>query len=306
MALLQLTPPKKPLQPGQQIAGMYEGIKISDELAFKKAVIKQLASIVAIESFYWLVQDSEHQPDCITYSNSDFHTACSLTEEQITILKKLPLTKKPTPLSLDIFPTKSQPLYISSQCNKTGLIHTLVVSVLNETTEYGEQTTDLLTLFLPHIIQASALQQLNAARISCSQPGSLYAICGSSGAIIEASESFETLLDQMGGQWLECICASAPGFIETDDVLCRTYLLHGFTCLEAMPLPDSFSVLTSKEKQVCFFLSKAYTNRAVAEQLGSSEKTIENQLTSIYKKSGVRSRAMLIHTIKTHSYTGTL
>lgn len=306
MALLQLTPPKKPLQPGQQIARMYEGIKISDELAFKQAVIKQLASIVAIENFYWLVQDSEHLSDCIAYTNSDFHTTCSPTKKQIATLKKLALAKRPTSLSQDIFPTKGQPLYISSQCNKTGLIHTLVVSVLNETTEYGEQTTDLLALFLPHMIQASALQQLNAARISCSQPGNRYAICGSSGTLIEASESFETLLDQMGGHWLECICASASGFIETDDVLCRTYPLHGFICLEAMPLPDSFSVLTSKEKQVCFFLSKAYTNKAVAEQLGSSEKTVENQLTSIYKKSGVRSRAMLIHTIKTHGYTGTL
>lgn len=104
----------------------------------------------------------------------------------------------------------------------------------------------------------------------------------------------------MKENWLENICTSAPGFIETDNVLCRTQQAHGFICLEAISLPDSFFVLTSKEKQVCFFLSKAFTNKTIAEQLGSSEKTIENQLTSIYKKLGLRSRATLIHTIKAH------
>ncbi|MBB1489214.1 helix-turn-helix domain-containing protein [Oceanospirillum sediminis] len=300
MALLQLTPSKKPLQPGQQIARIYERIQMQDEMAFKQAVIRQLDHVVAIECLYWLVWDSEQRFDCMTYSNSDSYTACSLTAEQIATLNKLPLAKRPTSLSQDIFPAKEQVCYISSQCCKTGRIHTLIVSVLNETTEHGKRTMDLLALFLPHLLQASTLQQLNTARANYSQPGSAYAICDSSGIFIEASQAFETILDQMKENWLENICNSAPGFIETDNILCRTQQAHGFICLEAMRLPDSFSVLTSKEKQVCFFLSKAFTNKAIAEQLGSSEKTIENQLTSIYKKSGVRSRAMLIHTIKDH------
>ena len=51
MALLQLTPPKKPLQPGQQIAGIYECIQIQYEEAFKHAVIKRLDDVAPLERF---------------------------------------------------------------------------------------------------------------------------------------------------------------------------------------------------------------------------------------------------------------
>ncbi|MCV6588168.1 MAG: helix-turn-helix transcriptional regulator [Marinobacterium sp.] len=75
-------------------------------------------------------------------------------------------------------------------------------------------------------------------------------------------------------------------------------LLDSFLAIEVLPLPAPFRQLTPREKQVCFYLGKALTNSAIARAMASSEKTIEHQLTSIYRKLGLRSRAMLIHAVQ--------
>jgi DNA-binding NarL/FixJ family response regulator len=41
-------------------------------------------------------------------------------------------------------------------------------------------------------------------------------------------------------------------------------------------------------------VAKGLTNRAIAQQLGKSEKTVRNQLSTIFDKLGVESRAQAI------------
>lgn len=58
--------------------------------------------------------------------------------------------------------------------------------------------------------------------------------------------------------------------------------------------PDSFeSVLTPQELRVALVVATGVTNREVAAQLFLSVKTIENHLSHVFEKLGIRSRAEL-------------
>ena len=86
-------------------------------------------------------------------------------------------------------------------------------------------------------------------------------------------------------------------FEEQGNLLLRTTPLHCLIAVEVIQLPDSFQCLSPREKQICFYLSRALSNQEIATELNSARKTIENQLTSIYRKLGIRSRTMLLHLI---------
>jgi DNA-binding CsgD family transcriptional regulator len=62
------------------------------------------------------------------------------------------------------------------------------------------------------------------------------------------------------------------------------------------PAPAAFALaavatLTSREREVLSYLRLGYTNAEIARALGSAERTVRNQLSSIYRKLGVASRA---------------
>jgi DNA-binding CsgD family transcriptional regulator len=52
--------------------------------------------------------------------------------------------------------------------------------------------------------------------------------------------------------------------------------------------------LTAREIQVAFLIGQFFSNAAIAEALGISVKTVENQLTRIYQKLTLRSRSELV------------
>ncbi len=52
----------------------------------------------------------------------------------------------------------------------------------------------------------------------------------------------------------------------------------------------SSSVLTARENEVLELLAEGFSNRAIAERLGVSEKTVKNHLSSIFRKIGVSDR----------------
>jgi pimeloyl-ACP methyl ester carboxylesterase/DNA-binding CsgD family transcriptional regulator len=54
------------------------------------------------------------------------------------------------------------------------------------------------------------------------------------------------------------------------------------------------AALTPAEASVMDLVAKGLTNRAIAQQLGKSEKTVRNQLSTIFDKLGVESRAQAI------------
>jgi DNA-binding NarL/FixJ family response regulator len=52
--------------------------------------------------------------------------------------------------------------------------------------------------------------------------------------------------------------------------------------------------LTNREYEIFFLLSKGYSNIEIADRLCISEKTVRNNLTSVYKKLGINSRTEAI------------
>jgi pimeloyl-ACP methyl ester carboxylesterase/DNA-binding CsgD family transcriptional regulator len=73
------------------------------------------------------------------------------------------------------------------------------------------------------------------------------------------------------------------------------YFLHELRqCLQLECAEISQSGLTGSEKKVFDLLARGFDNRSIAAQLGRSEKTVRNQLSSIYSKMGVRTRVEAI------------
>lgn len=59
-------------------------------------------------------------------------------------------------------------------------------------------------------------------------------------------------------------------------------------------MPELTAALTAAEQDVLRLLAEGLDNRAIAEQLGKSEKTVRNQVSTIFDKLGVRTRAEAI------------
>ena len=60
---------------------------------------------------------------------------------------------------------------------------------------------------------------------------------------------------------------------------------------------DRLSALTTREIQIANAVAEGRGNRDIANQLGITEQTVKNHLTSIYEKVGVQSRLQLALTM---------
>ena len=72
---------------------------------------------------------------------------------------------------------------------------------------------------------------------------------------------------------------------------------HFFSALDAFlprPVKASFSGLTSREGEILEHIARGLDNAQIAAQLGLSEKTVKNHITSIFDKLGVQTRAQAI------------
>ena len=56
--------------------------------------------------------------------------------------------------------------------------------------------------------------------------------------------------------------------------------------------------LTAREREICGLLTKGKTNKAIAEELVLSERTVESHVSSVLTKMGAASRAELIAKLK--------
>lgn len=56
-------------------------------------------------------------------------------------------------------------------------------------------------------------------------------------------------------------------------------------------VPASVALLTPREREVCSYLELGYSNEQIALALGSAARTVRNQLSSVYAKLGVATRA---------------
>jgi two-component system, NarL family, nitrate/nitrite response regulator NarL len=60
---------------------------------------------------------------------------------------------------------------------------------------------------------------------------------------------------------------------------------------------DRLAALTSREIQIARSVAEGRSNRDIATQLGITEQTVKNHLTSIFEKVGVTSRLQLALTL---------
>jgi DNA-binding NarL/FixJ family response regulator len=74
--------------------------------------------------------------------------------------------------------------------------------------------------------------------------------------------------------------------------------LRAFVGTAAVPASADASPLTAAEAAVLELLARGLDNHAIAGQLGKSEKTVRNQVSTIFDKLGVRTRAeAIVHAI---------
>lgn len=126
------------------------------------------------------------------------------------------------------------------------------------------------------------------------------AVCNENGKVIEAEEGF---YQQLMNKNINCSttvfklshdCVDKAYFIHQSNVTFYTTKKFGYHYLELDRSINDFSVLTNKQKEVCYLLKKSLPNEAIATQLKSSKKTVENHLSAIYEKLAIQSRGSLV------------
>lgn len=262
MALLQITSPKGNIQLAEATAKIYSATLNQNLESFKIACLEQLAGLLPVEQLYWRAETE----DCLGGS------------------------------------VEAANYVYQNQCKKTGFHHQLSASITNNKSGLGYSTAEVLDLLLPHLLSAYSLYQFNAVRLACSQLCYDHGLYDCTGSAVQATPMYENILSRgrVASGENEFFPSELPQgtVVQAGENLFLASALFGFVLVEAVSLPSSFSVLSDKEKQLCFYLGKALPNKKIAGYLGSSEKTVENQLTNIYRKLKLRSRTMLIRELK--------
>ena len=80
------------------------------------------------------------------------------------------------------------------------------------------------------------------------------------------------------------------GRIRPHDVRTHLFIVRGHR-FEAAELPDH---LTPRESEVLRLMAGGYSNREIADALGTSEGTVKNQASSVFSKLGVRDRTRAV------------
>jgi DNA-binding CsgD family transcriptional regulator len=69
---------------------------------------------------------------------------------------------------------------------------------------------------------------------------------------------------------------------------------HGFEAANSECMQSCLTELTAAERELVRFVRAGWSNKEIAAKLNKSVRTVKTQLTSVYKKSGVRSRGRLL------------
>lgn len=92
-------------------------------------------------------------------------------------------------------------------------------------------------------------------------------------------------------------CVGSPAFSESEKQVVAALVptLSLAVLAHALPKPaprgDALRRLTAREREVLSYLRLGYTNQQIGVALGTRERTVRNQLSSIYEKLGVATRA---------------
>lgn len=298
MALLQLSSPGLPAPPGEAVAQLYEALQQPTLAACQHQLCQQLARQVSLTAFHWQRCTARGQP---LPHDSDAPTepaAPALSAAQRARLAELPLQSGLQSLTGPLFGNFSHPTGLRQRCARTGVIHTFFISLPSPADPDGA-----LAQRLAHLIHIDALYRLNHARQQCLGAPYACALYDTAGRCIEQNPAHRQQPPLAGPARPLTVAsntdAAGPQFHEIAPQLYRIQPLDGYTLIDTLPLPAEFRQLSPREKQICFYLMQALSNRQIAAALNSAEKTLENQLSALYRKLKIRSRAQLIHQLNT-------
>ncbi len=103
---------------------------------------------------------------------------------------------------------------------------------------------------------------------------------GARGYLLKGSEGEETL------RAIRIVAAGGTIFSPGIAGRVMEYFAHG----ALQPRPEPFPELTPREREVLALIARGLTNTAIAERLGSSPKTVRNQVSEVYSKLRVADR----------------
>lgn len=96
------------------------------------------------------------------------------------------------------------------------------------------------------------------------------------------------LKESRRGELLRAIEATASGQAVFDPAVARRVV--GFALADARPPEPAFPKLTAREREILVLIARGLTNQAIARTLFLSEKTVRNQVSTVFTKLGVAGR----------------
>lgn len=285
MAILQISKPQLSVSLGRCVSDIFSQIHIIDTAEFQRSCLNIIASQLMPDGLIWCIV-SKASADTDTKADVPFscHSTMAMNAAQIEHWQQL---AKILLQDNEKSQYPAEACFIG-HCKATGQRHIIFIQAGSDKhpisddplTEYQKY----LQVLGPQLLKAHSLHLFNHALQYSQQFDYGYAIY----------DTEQTLKAQS-----KTVAPDVPlGINEAFHInglnishMCRH---AGYYCLETLSLPKAFATFTDKEKKIAFFVGKAKTNKAIARALKSSEKTIENQLTAIYSKLNIHSRALLI------------
>lgn len=292
MALLQLSSPTVAASTGSSIAQLYDALQQPTLADCQQQLCQQLSQQLQRATLDWQVSTPSGQ----LLSHCGYMPAEQvmppLPAAQRAHLATLPLQPILHPLTGAMFSAFPHPCSLRQRCPRTGLVHTFFIT---SPTQAGPQS--LLARRLSHLTHIDALYRLNSVRRQCLGAQHASALYDATARRVAQSPAFQQqrLLTGPAKPVSNTTSTQVEIFREIPPQLYRLQPQNGFTVIDTLTLPDDFQGLSPRQKQICFYLDRALSNQQIAAALNSAEKTLENQLTTLYRKLAIRSRAQLIH-----------
>ena len=303
MALMQLTHHSQEQRLGQCISKIYHHTQGTSLDAFKQHCFREICQIVALGPSYWLIEDTEGNLLAQTLLTTNT-VACpeALDDSLIARLQTVPANGMANKLDDSIFSKQRSACALAVKQADSNLIHRFLFFPAQKDTSLDEEQLQQLQFIAPHLATATRLKTLQNARLKRRGNYVAHAICDHSGSILEMSESFRAVLSEQIPEW-QCINlpfspSTTHSFVIEENCIFYIEPLLGYWSVEVMHFDNMFCQLSNKEKQICFLLKKHFKNKQIAEELGISQKTVDNHLTNIYKKTGLSSRHAVIANLK--------
>lgn len=303
MALMQLTHHSQEQRLGKCISKIYHHTQGNTLDTFKQHCFREICQVVDLGPSYWLIEDTERNLLAQTLLAANTVAGPdALNDSQIALLQTLPANGMANKLDDNIFSKQLSACALAVKQADSNLIHRFLFLPAQKDRSLDEEQLQQLQFIASHLATATRLKTLQNARLKRRGVHVAHAICNHSGSILEMSETFRAVLSEQIPRWRGISLPFSPSttrsFVIEENCIFHIEPLLGYWSVEVMYFENMFCHLSNKEKQICFLLKKHYKNKQIAEELGISQKTVDNHLTNIYRKTDLSSRHAVIANLK--------